>query len=205
MEVLELRKVYAHLYKPSTKVPALVDVPPLRFLMLDGVGDVGGPRFQASIAALYGLSYPIKFAAKKELEITYQVPYLEGLYWDAEGAPFALPDEPERMAWRLMIMLPEQVPGELVETMREKVAAKKDLPRLDEVQLQTFSEGRSVQVMHIGPYEDEGPTVQRLMDFAADKCYEIAGLHHEIYVTDPGRTAPEKLKTVLRYGVRKAR
>ena len=104
-----------------------------------------------------------------------------------------------------MIMLPEEVPGDLVESTREKVVAKKDLARLSDIRVQTFSEGTSVQIMHIGPYADETPTVQRLLAFAAEKGFEVAGSHHEIYLSDPNKSAPEKLKTVVRYPVRRPR
>lgn len=205
MELLDLRKRYAELYKPSPKVPAVVEVPPLRFLMLDGVGGVGGPEFQAAMGTLFGLAYPVKFAAKKQLDVAYQVPPAEGLYWDADAGPLVAPASPDSTAWRLMIMLPDQVTGELVDETRTKVATKKDLPRLGDVRVQTFSEGTSVQILHIGPWADETPTVERLFAFAAHRGFEIAGSHHEIYLSDPSRTAPEKLKTVVRYGVSKLR
>lgn len=205
MDVVDLRKRYPTLFKPSAKVASVVDVPPLRFLMLDGVGDVGGPAFQTAMKALYGLAYPLKFTAKKRLEIAYQVPPSEGLYWDADQGPLVAPTSPERTAWRLMIMLPEEVPGELVESTREKVAAKKDLERLSDIRVQTFSEGTSVQIMHVGPYAAETPTVQRLLAFAAAKGLEVAGSHHEIYLSDPNKSAPERLKAVVRYPVRRSR
>ncbi len=205
MDVIDLRKRFPTLFKPSAKVALVVDVPPLRFLMLDGVGGVGGPAFQASMQALYGLAYPVKFAAKKRLDVAFRVPPSEGLYWDADEGPLVTPASPERTAWRLMIMLPEEVPGDLVESTREKVAAKKDLARLSDIRVQTFSEGTSVQIMHIGPYADETPTVQRLLAFAAEKGFEVAGSHHEIYLSDPNKSAPEKLKTVVRYPVRRSR
>jgi hypothetical protein len=205
VELIDLRKQYAALYKPSAKVPSVVEVPPLRFLMLDGIGDVGGPAFQDAMQALFGLAYPVKFAAKKQLDIAYQVPPSEGLYWDADEGPLTAPISPERTAWRLMIMLPEQVPGHLVEATREKVAAKKSLPRLADVRVQTFSEGTSVQIMHIGPYANETPAVERLFAFATEKGFEITGSHHEIYLSDPNKAAPEKLKTVVRYAVRRRR
>ena len=201
MELLDLRKRYAELYKPSTKVPSLVTVPPLRFLMLDGVGGVGGPDFQAAMGTLFGLAYPVKFAAKKQLDVAYQVPPAEGLYWDAQAGSPVPPSSPETTAWRLMIMLPDVVSGEIVDETREKVAAKKDLPRLSEVRVQTFSEGLAVQILHVGPYADETPNVERLHKFAASKGLDVTGAHHEIYLGDPSKTAPEKLRTVLRYGV----
>lgn len=207
MELLDLNKRYGGLYKPSAKVPALVEVPPLRFLMIDGEGGVGGPAFQDAMQALYGLAYPVKFAAKKELELSYRVMPAEGLYWsdDYDGTPGVTPVQLDRLTWRLMILLPDEVPGELVEVTRATVTAKKNPPRLDEIRVQTFSEGLSVQILHIGPYADEVPTATRLHEFAAEKKLDITGVHHEIYLGDPSRSAPEKLKTILRYGVTKRR
>lgn len=207
MELLDLNKRLGVLYKPGAKVPTLVDVPSLRFLMIDGEGGVGGPDFQDAMQALYGLAYPVKFAAKEELDVSYQVMPAEGLYWSDEydGTPGVTPAQLERLTWRLMIMLPDAVPGELVEATRIKVAAKKDLERLDDIRVQTFSEGLSVQILQIGPYADEAPTAQRLHDFAAEKGLDITGTHHEIYLGDPNRSAPEKLRTILRYGVTRRR
>ncbi len=192
------------LYKPSPKAPVLIDVPPMRFLQLDGVGDIGGPTFQEAVGALYGLAYPVKFAAKRQLDLAYKVAPLEGLYWHEDGDIFD-PEDRASLSWRLMIMVPNDVSGELIEETREKVAAKKNPPRLADIRIQTFSEGTSVQILHIGPYADETPTVERLFAFAEERGYEITGEHHEIYLGDPNRAAAEKLKTVLRYGVRKAR
>jgi hypothetical protein len=204
METLDLKKRYAALYKPSASAPVLVEVPPLRFLMIDGLGGVGGPDFQLSMGALYGLAYPVKFAAKKRLSLSYPVMPSEGLYWDHEGGPGEPPASPDATAWRLMILLPDEVGSEFVEEVRSKVASKKDVPRLGDVRVQTYSEGESVQILNIGPYADETPTVQRLFAFAHERGYEIAGSHHEIYLNDPGRTASAKLKTVLRYPVRRS-
>lgn len=204
MPLLDLKKELGHLYKPSAKVPSIVEVPPLRFLMLDGVGGVGGDEFQSAIGALYGLAYPVKFAAKKALDLAYPVMPLEGLYRSTDGTAEFSADGSVELEWRLMILLPDPVPGELVDETRAKVAAKKDVPRLDDVRVQTFSEGTSVQIMHVGPYADEAPTIDRLLAFAAEKGYEVTGAHHEIYLGDPRRAAPEKLKTALRYGVKRA-
>ncbi len=203
MEALDLKKRYAALYKPSAAAPVLVEVPPLRFLMIDGLGGVGGPDFQQSMGALYGLAYPVKFAAKKRLSLSYPVMPSEGLYWDAVGGPEVAPASPDTTAWRLMILLPDEVDSEFVDDVRSTVSSKKDIPRLDDVRVQTYSEGKSVQILNIGPYADENPTVQRLFAFAHERGYEVHGRHHEIYLSDPGRTAPAKLKTVLRYPVRR--
>ena len=203
MEVLDLKKRLAKLYKPSARMPVLVKVPPMRFLMIDGKGGLGGPDFQDAIKSLYGLAYPVKFAARKQLHLSYPVMALEGLYWDADGGEDLSLGDRDALSWRLMIMLPDAVPGELVESTRVKVATKKELPRLADIRVQTFSEGQSVQILHVGPYADEPATVELLFAFAAEHGFEIAGAHHEIYSGDPNRAAQEKLKTVLRYPVRK--
>jgi hypothetical protein len=203
MEILDLKKRYSALYGPKSSVPVLVEVPPLRFPMLDGIGGVGEPDFQLSMSALFGLAYPVKFSAKKRLGISYPVMPAEGLYWDADDGPGSAPASLESTAWRLMIMLPDQVDSEFVDEVRVKVAAKKDLPRLGDIRVQTFSEGASVQALHVGPYAEETPTVDRLLAFARERGVEVFGSHHEIYLSDPNRTKSEKLKTVLRYPVRK--
>jgi hypothetical protein len=203
METLELKKLYSALYKPSAIAPVVLDVPPLRFLMIDGIGNVGGTDFRESMTALYGLAYPVKFAAKKQLSLSYPVMPSEGLYWDADEGRDAAPASPERTAWRLMILLPDAVNAELVDEVRTKVHAKKNVPHLDDIRVQTYSEGKSVQILHVGPYADETGAVDRLLAFAQQRGYKAAGSHHEIYLNDPNKTAPEKLKTVLRYPVRK--
>lgn len=202
MPDLDLKKRYAALYKPGAKVPVVVDVPPLRFLMIDGQGPYGAAStsFTESVQALYTLSYQVKFAAKR-LDLIYPVMPLEGLYWQIGADMGTAPASPEESAWRLMILLPEEVDGDLVDATREKAIAKKRLPRLADVRVQTFSEGASVQILHVGPYADEPATVERLLAFAAGRGLRPTGPHHEIYLSDPSRTAPEKMKTVLRYGV----
>lgn len=205
MPELDLKKRFSSLYKPSAKVPVVVDVPPLRFLMLDGKGDIGGPTYQHAVEALYGLAYPTKFAAKKQLGLNYPVMPLEGLYYDPSHSTAFTPEMRDTLDYRLLIMLPDEVPSEFVEEVRAKVASKKDLPRLSEVRVQTFSEGPSIQIMHVGPYAEETPTIERLLAFAAEKGLDVTGDHHEIYLGDPRKGDPAKLKTVLRYGVTRRR
>ena len=201
-ELLELKKRFTKLYKPSATTASVVDVPTLRFLMIDGDAPIGGPEFAESMGALYALAYPVKFSAKKQLDVSYPVMPSEGLYWDDEGGPELPLAEAMQMRWRLMLMLPDVVPSEFVDEVREKVIAKKGLGRLADIRVQSLTEGPSVQILHIGPYAEETPTVNRLRSFAAEKGYEVLGPHHEIYLSDPGRTAPEKMKTILRYPVR---
>jgi hypothetical protein len=196
---------YRTLYKPSAVAPALVDVPPMRFLMLDGAGGIAGDAFTESVGALFSLAYATKFAAKKQLGLTYKVAPLEGVYWSADESREVTAADRDSLLWQLMIMLPDEVSGEFVDEIRLKVAAKKNPPRLSKVRVQTFSEGMSVQVLHVGPYAAETPTVERLFAFAEEAGYDITGRHHEIYLGDPNRAAQDKLKTVLRYGVRRAK
>ena len=202
MELLDLKKRYAELYKPSTKAPVLLKVPPLRFLMIDGEGDAGGPSFQTAMGALYALAYPVKFAAKKQLALSYPVMPSEGLYWDAQAGMTTPPASPASASWRLMILLPDKVESEFVDQVRAKVATKKDIPLLSEIRVQTYTEGPAVHILHRGPYADESPTVRVLESFAEDHGLQLSGPHHEVYLNDPGRTAPDKLKTVVRYPVR---
>ncbi|HET6351058.1 MAG TPA: GyrI-like domain-containing protein [Coriobacteriia bacterium] len=203
MPALDLKKRFGSLYKPSAKVPVLVDVPTLRFLMVDGEGDIGGPTYQDAVQAIYGLAYPVKFEAKKRLDLAYPVMPLEGLYHDPAGEHEFSPEMRDRLAYTLMIVLPDEVSSEFVDEVRAKVAAKKDLARLADVRVQSFTEGPSVQIMHVGPYATEPATIARMLAFADERGYDFTGEHHEIYLGDPRRGNPDKLKTVLRYGVTK--
>jgi hypothetical protein len=201
-DTLDLKRQLRHLYKPKAKAPVLVDVPTMRFLMIDGVDGVRGPAFDASTQALMVLAYQVKFGAAKRLDLKYPVMPLEGLFWDAEEGPLAPLAEAEHLAWRLMVLLPDAVSREFVDEVRAKVAAKKDLPRLPDVRVQSLTEGASVQLLHVGPYAGEGPAVGRMRAFAAERGLEFAGAHHEIYLDDPSRAAQEKLRTGLRRAVR---
>ena len=204
MEKLDLRKELKYLYQPSAREPVIVDVPPMRFLAVEGIGGVGAqPGFQDALQAIFSLGYPLKFSAKKTLGIDYPVMPLEGFYWNADGSFAFDPSRPERMAWKLVMMVPDAIPDDFIEETRAEAAGKKDVPRLADVRIETITEGPSVQIMYVGPYDGETPTIERIIAFAAEQGYEFAGAHHEIYIGDPNRAAPEKLKTVLRYGVRK--
>lgn len=195
----------AALRKPTARTPAIVKVPPMRFLQIEGSGDIGSETHREAVTALYGLAYPVKFAARKKLHLTYKVSQLEGVYWHSDDSAGFDPADRESLSWRLMIMLPDEVSSEFVEEVRAKVATKKDIPRLADVRVQTFSEGKSVQVLHIGPYAEEGPTIGRLVAYAGNGGYQLIGQHHEIYLGDPNRSSTEKLKTVVRYSVGKPR
>ena len=206
MQTLDLKKTYKHLYLSSAKTPALVDVPDLQFLMIDGAIEPGqepgnSPAFDAAIQAIYGAAYTLKFTLKKRKEnpVDYPVMALEGLWWVEDGQ-FDI-NRKDNWSWRLMVMTPEVVSHDLFEAALEQLRQKRPGPGLERLRLEHFTEGLCVQIMHIGPYAEEPRTIALLKSFAADQGYALAGMHHEIYLGDPRRASPEKLKTVLRHPV----
>jgi hypothetical protein len=204
MEKLDLRKELKHLYGPLSKQFSLVEVPEMNFIMIDGHGDPNhSADYAEAVNALYSLAYTLKFSVKAGLKIDYTVMALEGLWWAEDMAAFVLQDK-SNWLWTMMIMQPEFITPELFAEAREQAARKKDLPALERVRLEPFNEGLSVQIMYFGPYADEGPTIARLHEFIRTEGYEPAGKHHEIYLGDPRKSAPEKLKTVIRQPIRRA-
>jgi hypothetical protein len=208
MKKLDLRKKYKDLYIPSAKKVVVVDVPDFLFVMIDGRMEKGkspgeSPAFQEAMQALYGAAYTLKFMSKlrKKNAIDYPVMALEGL-WRVEGGTFDI-TKPDNWLYRAMIMLPDHITGEMFAEALEKIRSKKPSPSVEKLRLERFQEGLCIQTMHIGPYAAEPATVDRLNAFAAENGYALRGLHHEIYMGDPRRCAPEKLKTVLRHPVKK--
>jgi len=196
----DLKKVLAPLYAASAK-PVLVDVPALSLLAVDGVGDPDGSVYQEAVAALYGVSYGLKFGLKRAGVLDYSVMPLEGLWWGS-GERQDLPNlDRATWNWTMMIVQPAQVDTALVAEVVAATARKKPSAWLEKLELRQVVEGPSAQVLHVGPYSEEPPTRDRLMAFVTGSGYQISGLHHEIYLSDPRRTAPEKLKTILRYPV----
>ncbi len=202
---MNLRKSLGDLYAPSAEEPALVDVPALSFLMLDGSGDPNtSPEYQEAVQALYGLSYACKFALKKGPSgLDYAVMPLEGLWWAGDMAAFTAGARAD-WRWTMMIAQPEAVTPEFFQQVRDEAVRKKGLAVLAKVRLETFHEGLAAQIMHVGPFSAEGPTVERLHHFIDEQGYARTGKHHEIYLSDPRRSAPEKMKTVIRQPVAKA-
>jgi hypothetical protein len=207
METLDLRTQYKHLYKPSAKKVALVDVPPLQFAMIDGVipadqrvGD--SLDFAEALDALYGLSYTLKFMFKKRAAdpIDYPVMALEAL-WQTESGVFN-PDVRETWLYTAMIMQPAIITPEVFEEGRAQLLRKHPGPGPARPRLETFHEGQAIQVMHLGPYATEMATIARMDEFAQANGLTFHGRHHEIYLGDPRKAAPEKLQTVLRHPVR---
>ena len=202
---VDLKKDYKSLYTAKQGVCVVVDVPQLSYLMLDGAGDPNAPAFARAVEALYGVAYAIKFARKKKgLAPDYAVMPLEGL-WSVAGGAFAWDAPKSDWRWTLLIAQPSFVS---VADVSEAVCALEckldDAALLPLVRLEDFAEGASAQTLHVGPYAAERPTVEALMGFARDQGYTPGGRHHEIYLSDPRRTEPAKLKTILRQPLHRA-
>lgn len=201
MPKLDLRKDLRHFYDPPRNEFTFIDVPPMNFLMIDGRGSPGGPEYQAALEALYGMSYTLKFAMKRR-GTDYTVSPLEGLWWMEDMAEFSL-ERRDDWLWTAMIMQPPAIAQEHVDEARAELARKKNPPSLPRLRFETFHEGLSVQIMYLGAYADEGPTIARMHGFIKEQGYELQGKHHEIYLGDPRRTAPDRLRTVIRQPVQK--
>jgi hypothetical protein len=191
------------LYEAS-RLPELVTVPELTFVMIDGHGDPNtSAEYRDAIQALYGLSYTLKFSLKKELGLNYRVGPLEGLWWADDMAEFAIGRKAD-WRWRAMIVQPDVVTPDRFARARAEVQRKKGLEALDRARLERFDEGLAGQVLYIGPYSDEGPTIERLHRFIHESGYSFDGRrekHHELYLGDPRRSAPERLRTIIRQPV----
>ena len=201
MQKVDLKKELKHLYNPSGKEVNFVDVPPMKFVMIDGSGDPNtAPAYQEAIEALYAISYTLKFAVKKEQGIDYGVMPLEGLWWTDNMSLFSTANK-SIWKWTAMIMQPEYVTRVLLESTLQQVSKKKNLPALALAKFQSFHDGKSAQIMYFGPYSEEGPTIERIHEYIKAHGYSFDGLkqkHHEIYLGDPRKAAPSKLKTVIR-------
>lgn len=196
---IDYKKELKHLYKPSSKNIEIVDVPEMNFLMIDGQGDPNtSQEYSDAIEALYAVSYALKFMIKKDaLQIDYGVMPLEGLWWVDDKSQFSI-DDKSNWKWISMIMQPEHVTPDLFLAACEPVKKKKNPAALSKVRFESFCEGKSVQTMHQGPFSEEGPTIERLHNFIRENGYTAVGKHHEIYLSDIRKAAPEKWKTVIR-------
>lgn len=185
----------------------VVDVPDLQYLMIDGHGDPNtDPDFAQATEALYPLAYALKFASKRELGRDYVVMPLEGLWWADDMDSFTAARDKSRWDWTLMIMVPDWIDPGLFAAAVEQVAAKNRPARLSEVRLDGLSEGRCVQTLHLGSYDDETEVLARMHhEFVPDNGFRMVGRHHEIYLGDARKVAPEKLRTILRQPVAAAR
>ena len=202
---VDFKVAHKELYRAS-RDPALVDVPELAFLMVDGHGDPNtATEYTQAVEALYTVSYSLKFAVKRARDgLDYGVMPLEGLWWVADMSKFTSSKKSD-WDWTAMTMQPDQVTQDLLEDALANATAKKSLPAAAKLRLERFCEGPAAQVMHIGPYDAEGPTIKRLHELIAESGRTRRGKHHEIYLSDPRRCAPEKLRTIIRQPVDAAR
>jgi len=213
MEKLDLKKDLKYLYLPSAKKIELVDVPAMNFVMIDGAVEPQqapgtSPQFAGNMQALYGASYTLKFTAKRRKvnPVDFPVMALEGLWWVEDGT-FDM-RKPGNWKYTVMMMQPDLVTADMfAEALAQMRKKKGDLPAFARLRLERFREGLCVQTMHIGPYAEEPATVERMQLFMQENgCTDLVGQggkHHEIYLGDPRRADPAKLKTVLRHPVRK--
>lgn len=198
MSKIDFKKELKHLYRPSAKKEVDVDVPEMHFLMIDGLGEPGSESFGEAIEALYSVSYTLKFMIKKgETAIDYGVLPLEGLWWADDMADFVANNK-ANWKWTLMIMQPSYITEALVGEAIVQVRTKKKLVAVDKLRYEAFTEGPCAQTMHIGPFSEEGSTVERVHRFIESNGRQLAGKHHEIYLSDFRRARPENLKTIIR-------
>lgn len=198
MQKVDLKTELKHLYQPSTKEVVQVEVPTFQFLMVDGEGDPNtSQEYAQALEVLFSVSYTAKFMVKKGAQgIDYTVMPLEGLWWADDMSAFTANDK-AKWKWTMMIMQPHFVANEVIEAAISEVKGKKGHPAIAKLRLESFSEGLCAQVLHIGPFADEGPTIERLHHFIAARA-KRDGKHHEIYLSDIRRADPTKWKTIIR-------
>jgi hypothetical protein len=202
MSKIDLKQELKQLYQPSRSEVTLVDVPSFRFLMIDGEGDPNTSAAYAEVVeALFSVSYTAKFMLKKSARsIDYAVMPLEGLWWADDMSAFTNADK-SRWKWTMMIMQPDFVPADLIAKAIAEVRRKKGLASLEALRLEAFAEGRCAQILHVGPFSDEGPTIARVHAFIKERS-SLRGKHHEIYLSDIRRADPKKWKTIVRQPMR---
>jgi hypothetical protein len=203
MKNLDHKKEFKNLYTAKKK-PKIVEVPEMNFIMIDGKGDPNtSQEFKDAVEALYPVAYKIKFMIKKGKEqIDYKVMPLEGLWWAEDMEKFRELKKNEWL-WTLMIMQPDLVTEDIYEKALEEVKEKKDLKSLPKLRFESHEDELSAQIMHLGPYSEEALTIDKLHKFIKENGYKLRGKHREIYLSDMRRTAPEKLKTIIRQPMEK--
>ncbi|NOY97575.1 MAG: hypothetical protein GXP40_00010 [Chloroflexi bacterium] len=207
MTKLDLRKEFKHLYAPSARRVDIVDIPEFNFVMVDGKIEPGkepatSEAFQDALNVLYGISFTLKFISKlrKTNPIDYKIMALEGLWWTESGETDF--NRKDKWQWTLMMMQPAHITNEMFEQAVENLRQKRGhIPALTYLRFEAFHEGLCMQIMHVGPYDLEPMTIARMNDFAREQGYKLRGKHHEIYLGDPRRAKPEKLRTILRHPI----
>ncbi len=205
MSRIDFKTQYKSLYSASSRDFVLVEAPPLPYLMFDGQGDPNtAPQYPQAVEALYSLSYTLKFMSKRAFGRDYVVGPLEGLWWADDYSAFAL-GKRDDWRWTMMILQPPWITFAHLQAAKAEVLMKKGLPGIEATRLETLDEGLSAQILHIGPYSAEAPTLARLHgEWLPAHGLAPSGCHHEIYLSDPRKAAPDKLRTLLRQPVRRA-
>jgi hypothetical protein len=204
MAKIDLKKELKDFYAPSTHAISIVDVPVMPFLMIDGCGDPNtSAEYAAAVETLYAVAYALKFRIKRAGDDApdYVVMPLEGLWWADDMARFSSGDK-AAWKWTMMILQPPEVTAQMVEETGREAERKKQLPALHALRLESYHEGLSAQIMHIGPYAAEGPAIAKLHDHIQQSGHILHGKHHEIYLSDPRKAAPDKMRTVVRQAFR---
>ncbi len=198
MEKVDLKKELKHLYQPSAKEVVQVDVPTMNYLMVDGEGDPNTSQaYSDAVEALFTVSYAIKFMVKKGASaVDYGVMPLEGLWWADDMSRFTTTDK-SNWKWTMMVMQPSFVTPEIIDSAIADVKKKKNTPAISKLRLEAFSEGRCAQILHIGPFSEEGPTIEKVHQFIDSKS-KRTGKHHEVYLSDIRKADPSKWKTIIR-------
>lgn len=191
------------LYAPRRGRFEVVTVPPLRYLMVDGHGDPNtSDEYRDAVQTIFPLAYALKFLSKRSLDRDYTVMPLEALWWADDMAAFTSARDKSQWHWTALNLVPDWITDAHVEEATATVRSKGGAPRLDELRVETLDEGLSVQTLHVGSYDDEAPVLAELHDvFIPEAGFTMTGRHHEIYLSDARRTAPEKLRTILRQPV----
>lgn len=197
MQKVDFKKALGHLYGAKSEI-GVVDIPALNFLMIDGAGDPNiSPAYAEAVSALFAVSYTLKFKVKKgEMGVDYGVMPLEGLWWAEDMSQFNVQNR-ENWLWTMMIMQPDFITPELVQQAVAETRKKKPLGALDLLRFEPFAEGWAAQLLHTGPFSEEGPNIGRLHAFIATRG-QLRGKHHEIYLSDITRAAPENWRTIIR-------
>lgn len=205
MSKIDFKREFKHLYKPTKKEFSVVTVPPMQYLMIDGKGNPNTAQaYKDALQTLYPVAFALKFHSKIALEKDFTVMPLQGLWWAEDMNVFLDPSGKDQWLWTLMIMQPDWITSAMFDEACAKVKKQKEPVALSKLRLESYDEGESVQILHIGSYSEEGPTLAKLHhEFMPANQYTFNGKHHEIYLSDPRRTAPEKLKTILRQPVKK--
>jgi len=196
---LDLVKEYKSYYRAGKK-PEIVEFDAANYLSIEGQGEPAGKVFVSKVEALYPLAYGVKKVCKERGD-DFGVPKLEGLWW-VEGSTPALEVPRSEWHWKLLIRMPDFVTREMLRSVQPEVARKKKNDLIQEISFEKIAEGKCAQIMHIGPYSSEPDTVRSLMKFIDQNGQSINGLHHEIYLSDPRKTEPSKMKTLIRYPVK---